>query len=164
MLEFDVKLTVKDMYRFNMYQTYSGMQGWLSVVVAIVLWARTIQSFGAVELPYTVFCTVLGLVFLLYFPVGLYARSKHSLEASGVLKETLHFAVDEQGFHVSQGEASAVLAWEQIYKMVAAKNSVLVYSTRINAYIIPREQLGDKYGQLAKLANAKLEKHRVKMR
>lgn len=53
--------------------------------------------------------------------------------------------------------------WDQIYKMVATKSNVLVYSTRINAYIIPREQLGEQYKDLAKIANEKLPKHRVKM-
>ena len=70
---------------------------------------------------------------------------------------------DEKGFTVSQGEESANLPWDQIYKMVATKSNVLVYSTRINAYIIPREQLGEQYKDLAKIANEKLPKHRVKM-
>ena len=43
------------------------------------------------------------------------------------------------------------------------KKQCLVYSTRINAYIIPREQLGEQYKELAKIANEKLPKHRVKM-
>ena len=76
---------------------------------------------------------------------------------------TLHYLVDEKGFTVSQGEESANLPWDQIYKMVATKSNVLVYSTRINAYIIPREQLGEQYKDLAKIANEKLPKHRVKM-
>ena len=71
--------------------------------------------------------------------------------------------MDENGFNVSQGEESATLPWDQVYKMVATKSNVLVYSTRINAYIIPREQLGDKYTELAKIANEKLPKYRVKM-
>ena len=72
-------------------------------------------------------------------------------------------SADENGFTVSQGEESANLPWDQIYKMVATKSNVLVYSTRINAYIIPREQLGEQYKELAKIANEKLPKHRVKM-
>lgn len=163
-VEFDIKLTSKDMYHFNMYQTYSGMQGWLSVVMALLLFVRTATSLGSVSMMYTLLYAVLGIVFLLYFPVGLYVRSKHSLAASKVLSEPLHYQVNEEGFVVSQGDASAELKWEQIYKMIATKGSVLVYSNRINAYVIPRKQLGDAYEPLAKLANEKLEKYRVKMR
>lgn len=163
-VEFDIKLTIKDIYRFNMYQTYSGMQGWLSVAVAILLLVKTVKTFGTVSATYTLLYALMGIVFLLYFPFFLYVRSKHSLAASEALRETLHYAVDENGFAASQGEASGLLKWEKIYKMVATKNNVLVYSNRINAYVIPREQLGDKYAALAELANANLEKYRVKMR
>lgn len=100
---------------------------------------------------------------IIYAGVTLWLRSKSALAASEVLRGTLHYLVDENGFTVSQGEESANLPWDQIYKMVATKSNVLVYSTRINAYIIPREQLGEQYKDLAKIANEKLPKHRVKM-
>ena len=67
---------------------------------------------------------------------------------SEVLRGTLHYEVDEEGLHVSQKEESALLPWEQIYKMVATKHNVLVYSSRINAYVIPRAQLGESYAAL----------------
>ena len=33
---FDVTLSPKDLYRFNMYQTYTGLQGWSSIVLGIL--------------------------------------------------------------------------------------------------------------------------------
>ena len=83
---------------------------------------------------------------------------------SPVLSNTLHYMVNEDGFTVTQGEANGVLAWKQIYKMVATKKLVLVYSNRIHAYVIPREQLGEYYVPLAKLARTKLPKYRFKMK
>lgn len=163
-VEFDVKLTSRDMYRFNMYQMYTGAHGWISIFAAIFLWVMAAERYGEVTTTYTIAYIAFGFVFLFYLPVTLYVRSKHSIAASEVLRNTLHYTVGENGFLVSQGEASAELKWEQIYRMVATKYNVLVYSTRINAYVIPREQLGENYAPLAELANAKLEKHRVKMR
>ncbi len=164
MVEFDIKLTSQDMYRFNLYQIYSGVHGWISVFAAILLWAMAGRTYGEVTMTYTMLYIVFGFVLLFYLPFTLYIRSKHSIASSAVLSDVLHYAVGETGFHVSQGEASADLKWEQIYRMVATKHNVLVYSNRVNAYVIPREQLGENYKALAALANAKLEKHRVKMR
>lgn len=163
-IEFDIKLTSKDMYRFNLYQTYTGFQGWFSIIFSIVILALSVITYGDVTLNYTLLYAAFGIIFLVYMPVSLWIRSKHSLAASEVLRNTLHYEVGEKGFTVSQGEASAELPWEQIYKMTANKNNVLVYSTRINAYVIPKEQLGDKYADLAKIANEKLPKYRVKMK
>ncbi len=163
-IEFDITLTPKDMYRFNLYQTYTGFQGWFSIIVSIFIFVSAGLTYGEVTLTRTVLYIVLGIVFLFYMPVTLYLRSKHNVIASDVLKNALHYSVTDKGFAVSQNEASAELPWEQIYKMISTKNNVLVYSSRINAYVIPRQQLGETYQELAKLAKEKLPKYRVNMK
>lgn len=163
-IEFDITLTPKDMYRFNMYQTYTGFQGWFSVIISVFLFVVAGLTFGEVTGTRTLLYVLLGILFLIYMPVTLYLRSKHNIAVSEVLKHPLHFSVGEKGFTVSQKEESAELPWEQIYKMVGTKSNVLVYSSRINAYIIPRAQLGDKYADLAELGKEKLPKYRIKMK
>lgn len=41
---FDVTLSPKDLYRFNMYQTYTGFQGWSSIALGILglLWLESV--------------------------------------------------------------------------------------------------------------------------
>lgn len=163
-VEFDITLTSKDMYRFNMYQMYSGFHGWFSVILSIFVFVVAVVTYGEVTVTKTILYLVFGIIFLIYPPVSLYLRSKHTLAASEVLRGALHYAVDEGGFTVSQKEESAQLPWDAIYKMVATKHNVLVYSNRTNAYVIPREQLGENYQVLAEIANAKLAKYRVKMK
>lgn len=163
-VEFDITLTSKDMYRFNMYQVYSGFHGWFSVIIAAAVFAVAGLTYGDLQMTYSILYIAFGFILLVYYPISLYLRSKHSIAASSVLKKPLHYAVGEAGFTVSQGEESAVLPWEQIYKMIATKQNVLVYSNRTNAYVIPREQLGNNYDNLKKIANEKLEKFRVKMK
>ena len=36
-MQFDIKLKSQDMYRFNMYQTYTGFHGWFSIIVSIIM-------------------------------------------------------------------------------------------------------------------------------
>ena len=163
-LEFDIKLEPKDMFRFNMYQTYSGFSGLSSIVFAIIMFGLTIYTYGEIPTVNTVMYIGIGILLLVYIPITLWLRAKQTLKASPVLGGTLHYAVDEDGFTVTQGEASGVLAWKQIYKMVATKYLVLVYSNRINAYVIPKKQLGEQYVTLAKLAREKLPKYRFRMK
>lgn len=163
-IEFEVRLKPEDLYRFNMYQMYTGIHGWISIVLGIAMLVLTVYTFGTVEMTYTLLYAVFGILFLFYAPVTLKLRSRQSIAASEELSKPLHYVVDADGFKVSQGEASAELGWNQIYKMVATKRNVLVYSSRKNAYVIPREQLGENYQALSNLAKEKLEKFRVKMK
>lgn len=163
-LKFDITLTAEDMYRFNMYQTYSGFHGWFSIAFSILIFVVAGVTRGKIEAAYTALYIVFGIVFLVYPPVSLYLRSKRTLAMSEVLRGTLHYEVDEEGLHVSQKEESALLPWEQIYKMVATKHNVLVYSSRINAYVIPRAQLGEHYATLRTQAAEHLPAYRLKMK
>ena len=163
-ITFDITLTTKDMYRFNLYQTYTGFQGLFSIAAGILAFVAAAGSWGSVAPSRTMLYVFFGVLLLGYMPLTLYVRSKHSIAASEVLKHPLHFSVEEKGFIVSQKEESACLPWEQIYKMVATKHNVLVYSSRINAYVIPREQLGEAYDALAHLAERKLPAYRLKMK
>lgn len=166
-IEFDIKLKAKDMFRFNMYQTYTGFSGWSSIIFAAAMFGMAGYTFytqGEAALSNILLYIFVGIFLLVYMPCSLWMRSKQSLKASPVLSDTLHYLVDGEGFTVTQGESQGVLAWKQIYKMVATKHLVLVYSNRVNAYIIPRKQLGEQYVTLAKLSVSKLPKFRVRMK
>lgn len=162
--EFDIKLTVKDMYRFSMYHAYTGSQGIISIVIAILSFIAAVKTYGSVQISYTILYAVFGVIFLVYMPVSLYMRSKRQVLSSEVLKNKLHYLVDDTGIHTSQNEQTADLLWEQIYKIIATRQNVLVYSNRVNAYVIPREQLGQQYEVLKQIASAHMPKYRFKMK
>ena len=107
-LKFDITLTAEDMYRFNMYQTYSGFHGWFSIAFSILIFVVAGVTRGKIEAAYTALYIVFGIVFLVYPPVSLYLRSKRTLAMSEVLRGTLHYEVDEEGLHVSQKEESEI--------------------------------------------------------
>jgi hypothetical protein len=164
MVEFDITLKPKDMYRFNIYQVYSGFTGWFSIIVSIFMIGWSVYSYGRVPVGYTVLYIIFGIIFLFYMPINLMIRSKTALASSEVLRNALHYKVDEDAIEVSQGEASSRLEWDQIYKLVATKNNVLIYSNRTRAYVIPRDQLGDKFAELKAIAEQKLPKYRLKLK
>lgn len=163
-VSFDVQLQPKDLFYFNLYQTYTTSQGPVSVILAILVFVMAGVSASNAQRGYALLYLVVGIVFVVYIPVTLWTRAKQTLKKNAVLAGVLCYHISEAGIEVSQGDDSGILEWKQIYKMIANKNQVLIYSNRVNAYIIPREQLGDQYENLAQLANKMLEKHRVRMK
>lgn len=163
-MEFDIKITDKDMYRFNMYHAYTGFQGIFATVIGIAVLVVAAVTFGKIEITYSILYLLFGVIFLFYVPVSLKMRSKRQILASPVLKETLHYTVDEAGIHVSVGEQTADLEWKMIYKIVSTKSNLLIYSSRVNAYVIPRAQLGEQYEAVKALAKQKLESYRLRMK
>lgn len=163
-LEFDVKVTEKDLYSFNMEQAYKGSQGILSILLAILLTATAVMSMQKGQALYSVLYIVIGIVILLYVPISLKGRVRLVLKTNEVLKKPLHFEVDDIAINVSQGEETAQLPWELVYKFVANEKRILVFSNRKNAYILPKEQLGSSFEELKEMAKRNLEKYRLKVK
>ncbi len=169
-IEFDIKLQAKDLYRFNIQQVYKGMQGILSIVLPLVLFAYAAMALangaqGNAALGNILLYIGLGLVFLLYVPISLWQRvNKTITDEKNALSKTLHYIFAEDGITVSVGEEQVDFQWENIYMMKTSGDLVLVYTNRINAYILPKSQLGEQYPLLSELAHKKLEKYRIRMK
>lgn len=161
----DIKLDAKDLYKFNILQAYRGMQGFLSILLPILVFAYAVTTFGQVSMGSTLVYVGLGIVFLVYVPVSLWLRvNKIMKDENNAISKTLHYEFEEESIHVSVEEESVEFKWENIFQMKTMGNMVLVYTNRINAYILPMEQVGSQYEALSKLAHAKLEKYRIKMK
>lgn len=161
----DIKVDAKDLYKFNMMQAYRGMQGILSIILPVLVFAYAVTTYGDVSIGSTLVYVGLGIVFLIYVPVSLWLRVKKIVkDENNALSKTLHYEFEEEVIRVSVGEESVEFKWENIFQMRTSGKMLLVYTNRINAYILPLEQIGDKYEALSKLAHSKLEKHRIKMK
>lgn len=66
--EFEVTITDKDMFRFNIYHAYHGCQGIIATLVGIWVLVMAGLTFGKVNLMYTVLYIVFGILFLVYVP------------------------------------------------------------------------------------------------
>lgn len=163
-IEFDVKLFAKDLYLFNMYQSYKGLQGILSLVIPVFLFVQVYMNWGKASTG-TVFLYIgLALLFLLYVPVSLWLRVNKVIKTDEVLSKPLHYEFTEEKITVSQGEQSVEFEWDNIYRMMTLGGMLLIYTNRINAYIIEKKQIEAQYADLVQLAKSKLEKYRIKVK
>lgn len=161
---FDIKITAKDLFLFNFKQAYKGMQGALSIILPVLIFAYAVTTYGQVSIGSTLVYVGLGIMFLVYVPVSLWIRSKTIVnDPKNALSKVLHYEFTEDAIQVSVEAESVEFKWENIYQMKKSGSLLMVYTNRINAYILPLVQLEDKYEELSKLAHVKLEKYRIKM-
>lgn len=163
-LQLDIQLKEKDLYRFNLFQTYTSSQGIVSIVLAILGVIMAVTSFEGGNIGYGVMYVAFSVIILLYIPISLRGRVKLTLKNNEVLAGVLHYHFTEKEIKVTSGEDSGELPWKQIYKMIDTKHNVLIYSGRRNAYVLPKDQIGDNYETLKAIAEKVLEPHRVKLR
>lgn len=157
MVELDVKIEAQDLYDYMLRHSYNsaaGIVGSCFGALMVVFAAMTGQWL------YLVF----GVIMLVYLPWTLFIRSRKQILSNPSFQQPLHYLLDDQGITISQGEDSVQYLWEEMYKAVSTGRSIIVYTSRINATIFPRKQLGDKAAAVIETISTHMSPAKVKIR
>lgn len=157
MVEFDIQITSSDLYDYMLmhhYNTAGGIMGSGMGAVCILVALSTKQWIFLIA----------GIILLLYLPVSLYLKSKQQALLNPSFKKPLHYVLDDSGMTISQGEASEHQDWEQMVKAVSTGKSIILYTSKYNATIFPRAQLGDKKVDLIEVISTHMPPKKVKIR
>lgn len=157
MLELTIKIEAGDLYDYMLMHSYNSPAGLIG------------SAFGALLIVFA-FATqqwifiVLGLVMLLYLPWTLFIKSRSQILSNPSFQEPLGYTLDEEGLTVSQGEVEEKMAWEDMHKAVSTGRSIIVYTSRVNATIFPKRQLGDKRTAVIEVISTHMPPAKVKIR
>lgn len=155
-VEFDVKITASDLYDYMLAHTYSGFSGIFGSVVGALL---VLLYFGTGMIYYL----AAGIVILLYIPCSLFLRAKRQA-AGEAFKETFHYELTESGITITQGTAVMEQPWAVVIKAASTNRSLLLYTSRVNAWIFPKRELGSKKDEVIQMIAAHVPPDKVKIR
>lgn len=157
MLELDVKIEANDLFDYMLAHTYNSSAGILGSCVGGLLVVMGLLSSKWIYL-------ICGVILLLYLPGTLFMKSRKQVLTNPALKNPLHYVLDENGLTVSQGEASQSQPWENMYKAMSTSKSIIVYTSPVNATIIPRRALGENVSQCIEIISTHMPPAKVKIR
>ncbi|MCI8372518.1 MAG: YcxB family protein [Lachnospiraceae bacterium] len=147
-LELNVQLSAKQYYHFNVYHCYHSLNGILSIFLGIVCMAYGIVFQEALRTAQVVMFVALGVLFIIYNPIALYLRSKRRFLQNPVMKNPVAYQFAETGITLKQGEVEEEMLWENIYKIVKTRESMIFYLTKYHANIIPLSEMDGRYDQV----------------
>ena len=157
MVEFEVTVKAGDLYDYMLRHTYYSMAGILGNGVGAVM-----VVFGATKGQWLF--VILGMVLLLYLPYTLFIKSRQQALANPAFSLPLHYLLNEEGITVSQGEETQMQKWEDMYKAVSTNKSIIVYTSKVNACIFPKRDLGDKTMHVIQMISTHMEPSKVKIK
>lgn len=156
-LEFDTKITANILYDYMLHHTYGTASGLIGSIVG-ALFLLVYFSYG------NILHLAAGLILLLYLPCSLYLRSLKQVKMSPAFQKPLHYEMTEEGIRVSQGEQSQLQKWEDIQKAVSTGKSIIVYNTKVNAWIFPRRDMGEMTPKVIEMISTHMKPEKVKIR
>ena len=70
----------------------------------------------------------------------------------------------EEGVFVSQDGQEEMQEWPNMYKAVSTPKSIILYTTKVNACIFPRKDLGTDVPKLMEIISVNMDPKKVKIR
>lgn len=156
-LEFETKITANILFDYMLHHTYNSPSGILGSGIGAVL---VVGFFGTQNILYL----LAGIVLLAYLPCSLYLSSLKQIQNTPAFKEPLCYRMNEEGIQVSQGGQSQLQKWENMYRAVSTRNSIIVYNTKVNAWIFPRRDLGAMTPGVIEMISTHMPAGKVKIR
>lgn len=157
MIDLTIKIEAGDLYDYMLHHTYNSGSGILGSAVGAVM---VIFALGTGQWIFL----IAGLALLLYLPWVLFIKSRQQMVNNPVFKEPLHYRLDEEGLTISQGEIETKQAWGEMYKAVSTGKSIILYTSKVNATIFPKKQLGDQKMAVIEMISTNMPPKKVKIR
>ena len=156
-VEFDVKITAADLFDYMLAHTYSGFSGIFGGIVGallIIFWFQT----------RIIYYLVAGIVILLYIPCSLFLRAKKQAATNEAFKAPIHYTLTDEGVKVTQGEAEMTQPWAAVVKATSTNKSILLYTSKVNAWIFPKRDMGAKKEEVIQMISTHVSPDRVKIK
>lgn len=139
---------IKDYVYGQTLKSLRGIAFFALGVLAIVILVLTWNDQGTLA---KVCLIGIAAIYLVVQPVMTILKA-NTLSKRPELFVPIEYEIDEEEVAVTQGEEHIVYRWEDGFRFVVKKNLLLMYVSRINAYILPKDQLGENYTRLLTMA------------
>ena len=156
-IEFDVKINAGILYDYMLHHTYNSAAGLLGTAVGALMIVAFSMGQGILFL-------IAGIVILAYLPWTLFIKSRQQVLMTPAFKKPLHYKLDENGITVSQDDTEEKQEWEQMYKAVSTGKSIIVYTSKVNASIFPKKDLGENKAKVIEIISTHMPPSKVKIR
>ena len=139
-IKFDVKMTQKIMYNFLLYHAYNSITviiGSIFGMIAAVLGINMCPTDPGKGVMYL----VLGIIVIGYTPFSLYLSAKRQIRSSEVFENPITYTISEDGLTSAQNDVTTQAPWETMVKVVSTNRSIIIYTGRNKATILPKEAM-----------------------
>ncbi|MCR5509132.1 MAG: YcxB family protein [Lachnospiraceae bacterium] len=155
-VEVDVNMTTGVMYDYMMYHTLTGAQFYMALFAGVMLVAVFCINSQPLYL-------IAGIAAIAYLPVERYIQAKKQVGLNPVFKETIHYVLDDEKISVDVLNEHNEAEWDSVIKVRSTGKSLILYTSRVAATILPKESLGADYEKAVELIKKGVPAERVRI-
>ncbi|MEE0348818.1 MAG: YcxB family protein [Lachnospiraceae bacterium] len=137
---FKVKIEAKDLYRFFLVYNYRSVSGVLCVIASLASLVFLIGTFQHNESLTNGILFFIALYFTVFRLLTLRQKAELQVKTNPGFQDELEYEMNQEGIIIRQNGEEVCVSWEQVVRVLETKDLILVYTSRVNAFILPKEQ------------------------
>lgn len=157
-IKIKVKLGVRDLYHFLLQYNYKSFGGFLGVIISLLSLGYLITTYQKHDLGTNIIFLLIGLLWTVIQPLLLLQKAVQQAAKNEAYKAALEYEFDNNGLKIHQGKDKVEVLWENIVRVKEDKKQILLFTSRIHACILPKEQFLEELQQLKILIQEKVKK------
>ena len=81
-----------------------------------------------------------------------------------VFKQEMEYVLNDAGLTICQGEAEETQSWDNMHKAISTGRSIIIYTSPINATIIPKRYMEDFKMDVIRVISVNMPAKKVKIK
>lgn len=158
---FHIRMTARDLWGFSMYHSNKGYLGIFNLLFTLAALWLLVTRWGEFDIPYRLLLLVCALMFTVWQPFLLYLKARKQARGAAV-KEPVDIACSEEGMVIEQSGQRQEVSWQQVASVRHMKGQLIIYMSRIHAYLLPDRVVGEQREELWNLIREAVPKERRK--
>ncbi len=143
-IECNVKLTVALLFDFLYFHASHTLGGFLVQFTGVIFVGLFIYNGNSVLLG-------LALILLLSTPSAQFGNASKLMRTNEILREPILYVFTNSGIRMETKKGKEEAAWKNIFKVAGSGKSLFFYTSKANAFVIPKKNLEGKEEDLIRL-------------
>lgn len=143
-----VNMTYKALLSYVLNTNYRNISGVLAVMISVVAIIVLVLGWGTLTGTQKVIVFLLGISFTVLNPIMLAFKAFRQYKLSPSYKKPLDYTFEDDGIMIEQGELSQKISWKMVHRILLTKSMLAIYTSRMHAFVIPTEELGEDRGKI----------------
>lgn len=157
MQEIKIKVSMKvgNMYEFLLRHSYKGVAGIIGVGFSLLALVYLCMNFGTLSDGKRVLLTFGALLFTVINPILIFFNATKQVKLNPTFKDELDYVLTEEEIKVIQKGQELALPWSEVQTVVETKRSIIIYLSKVRAFILPKDAMKEDTMKVRELAKSK---------
>lgn len=163
-IKITVWMKVSNMYDFLLRYNYKGLTGMIGPVFSILAFVALCLSYTVLTRGQITLLIIASLLFTVINPLLILLKAIKQLKCNPSFREPFEYTLDKEKVIVKQKEETLPILWKDVQEVVETRVNIIVYLSKVRAFVLPKEDIGDRLLEVRELIHHCVQNGKVKLK